>query len=223
MRGTIIDRRYQIMQNIVNNPTFSAASPEDFWIPRFAWARTGLTGLVDAPAPTAARFTKSASDPNTGSGYRGWDLLYNADWTAPNGVASTSRVLRWPVTSGNMQYMRIAYRSSRNTRVHVWHRIYLNNGSYGSSLKLTLEKDIPADTWTVLSLNFTPSNSGYCCARVESIPIGGSWAVGDTIDGTTMMIGSSLVPVAYADGDSPGWEWDGAAGLSSSHGWPRPL
>lgn len=158
MRGTIIDRRYQIMQNIVDNPTFSTTISYDFWISRFAWVRTGLLGLIDAPASTAVRFTKSSSDPNTGDGSRGWDMLYNFDTAAPNGVASTNRALRWPVRSGKGQYMRVAYRSSRTATVRIFYSIYLNDGSYGGVAKLILEKYVPAGTWTILSCSFIPTS-----------------------------------------------------------------
>lgn len=48
------------------------------------------------------------------------------------------------------------------------------------------------------------------------------WAVGDTIDGTGLVVTQTPTRWRFADGGSPGWRWLGAANTSESAGYPLP-
>lgn len=49
-----------------------------------------------------------------------------------------------------------------------------------------------------------------------------TFAIGDVMDWRDVMIHPGPIPYAYADGDTPGWVWDGTPGASTSRGYPRP-
>lgn len=74
---------------------------------------------------------------------------------------------------------------------------------------------IPANTWVRLEAPTVSTPSGTDRMNIRArYRFGTTWAAGDWIDVT----GVSTAPGAYADGDSPGWIWNGAPGLSTSTG-----
>lgn len=112
----------------------------------------------------------------------------------------------------------------------IWPSIYVRSSKAGvfavmysirNSSSLVLEADgssvsVPANTWTRLTTAnavVTPTGTDRMSIRAKYLS-GASWAANDWIEVTRV----STAPGEFADGDSPGWAWNGNPNNSASTG-----
>lgn len=84
---------------------------------------------------------------------------------------------------------------------------------------------VPAATWTTLRWETigTGADPGQRALAVQIRPSDLTRPPIGTVSYLRhAMLVESRTPVAYADGDSPGWQWDGPAHASTSTGYPTP-
>lgn len=75
--------------------------------------------------------------------------------------------------------------------------------------------DVPANTWVRLEAPTMTTPAGIDRMNIRArYRYGTTWTAGDWVE----VSGVSTAPGAYADGDSPGWIWNGTPGLSTSTG-----
>jgi hypothetical protein len=81
-----------------------------------------------------------------------------------------------------------------------------------------------AGKWTRISGTATaPANTSKALLIADSNEGGAQWKPGDTLDGTAAMFTEGTTLYDFADGNTPGWTWNGPANASSSSGIPYTL
>lgn len=200
-----------LLTNAVVNPRGLGTGGSE-WGARYGTNRTWVTGASDGPTAdlnSYARFTQISSQ--SGSG-RGIDHRTNLD-------INPGATQAWPVTAGEPLTLSIYTRSSvSNTRVQIIYRLHDGAGAWlGTGGVYCPAVNYTANTWVRLSCEINPTVSGYLGATTR-YQDSASWPSGATIDATGLMISNSSTVPTFADGNSSGWVWTGAANNSASTG-----
>lgn len=83
----------------------------------------------------------------------------------------------------------------------------------------------PIGVWSLATATLTaPISASTVAFRVDNL-IGGTTPIttGSILSLRNPMVTLNAQPYSFADGDSPGWKWEGTPGVSTSIGWPKPL
>ena len=156
----------------------------------------------------------------------------NADWARPSVQGAfkgdhVGQITRLNSTVGNC-YVGFLLNIQPNTIyvVSLYIRAAVGSPTYqlitaGFSPGATSISLTASDQWQRLSCIFRPSSitNPTLIVRDDGSPTHLSGEAVQ-IDGLMLTAGPQLY--AYADGDSPGWRWEGAPGASTSVGYPRP-
>lgn len=182
---------------------------------RFAWVPSYVTGSPQPPLPgldSFLRWTCPASD-NGSNGWRGMDLYGNLDIA----VAGPG----YPVVAGQPITVTIFARSSRP--VTSWRTLFgFHNGSTyvsGPTGSTTADTYGNAYGWVRLSLTTTvPAGATQVYIRGEATLTPNSWATGDTIIFSGIMIGSGgdYFDGSYSQDPALAPTWQGTANAGPS-------
>lgn len=200
-----------LITNAAINPRGLSTNGSE-WGTRYGTNRTWVTGVSDGPTAdlnSYVRFTQVSTQ--SGSG-RGIDLRTNLD-TNPSATQA------WPVTAGEPLTLSLYTRSSvSNTKLQIIYRVHDGTGTWlGSGGVFCPAVNYTANTWVRITCDINPPATGYlgATARYQD---SASWPSGSTIDATGLMLSNGSTVPAFADGNSPGWVWTGAANSSASTG-----
>ena len=207
MRALVTDARFQVVRNLLPSP------------------RGGSYMTIGSRGPGgAATLTRIVADGPDGGAFARMAIT-----TAPTGTSPTPYFTLGQTGSAAALAALTPGRTYTRT---TWARSSIP-GKW--NLYLLLHRDIGGSGWYCIAINGVAASSAWAKYSASAvIPAGYYWArtvvelipsrvpvVGDTIDAAAIVTGG---PTAYklADGDSPGWRWEGAAGASTSVGWARP-
>lgn len=220
--GLMVTRTPAPRANIAFDPyatTITIPNGRFGWIPRW-FGGTGNAG-------TTTQITDATDGPN------GITTYLRKTWTAVvvssvNDVGYTHTANGIRTTQGDVLAIDSYFRASKDWTVKQHCRLaiawYDGVGvQIGANVLGSNIPTVTAGTWHKLSLTATaPVNTvtmfAYQLVYVEN----GAWAVGDTIDGTGLMVTRNPPLWKFADGNSPGWKWLGAVNTSESAGYPQP-
>lgn len=205
MRSAVCDLSSQPIRNIALSPLVSGGQ----------WATVGAVGTYSQPA-TAGPFGEMAA---------------MHTWTA----ASTDGGVRMrnaqpiPEGGGTISGGIWAYSSKAQTlNLRGW--TYDASGAYlGGSLDINFVEGIavPAGKWVwIQGVAVGRSPLARSVTPYLRRATGGgavNWAAGDVLMATRFMMVDGRYTGPYSDGNTPGWKWDGAAGSSTSVGYPYTL
>ena len=181
---------------------------------RYSMVPSNVSGVSDGPLPSITSYARQTYLSAVSGGGRGFDIIANLDLANP----PVSNAL--PVSSGSPLNVSAYIRSSvSNSAAYIECRVHDGAGNWLDTRGATPSVAYTANTWLRLSLNYTPPATGYlaCTVRPNASV---TWPAGSTIDLTGLMITRGSILNAYADGDSPGWAWNGTANSATSSGPP---
>ena len=172
------------------------------------WAGTGGAGSLSA---------QSSSGITPSSYVR---LTITTPGTSSTGlVTTTSQGI--PVTAGETYSFRIAGRTNRSSGVNAyllevkWRGAL---GQIGGSVQ-TSTPFLGANVWHYISRAGLVAPAGATSLIATAVvTLSSSNTVGDTYDATGLMVEQGSVSHPYADGNSPGWVWNGTPNNSTSTG-----
>ncbi len=184
-----------------------------------AGTTTSVTGAADGPIVGISTYIRKTwtTAPTGGSGNTGF---YNTTQNTA-GTDTTG----FPVAAGTT-YTFSSYIRSSKTFSGAWAlRLYWHDTAgalVGTAVLGTPITSVSAGAWNRLSLTAT-APAGAVVVDISSdcgSSPASSWSVGDTLDGTGLMITQGSTLYNYADGNSPGWAWTGTPNASTSIGPP---
>ncbi len=193
------------------------------WLPQWfgsggAGTTTLVTGAIDGPAglSTYIRKTWTTAPAVSGSGATGFGYCNYSR----SGTDTTSGM---PVSAGAV-YTISSYLRSSKSFTGDWHNEMAWRDSTGAVVGTffvgPITATLLANTWTRISTTMTAPAGAVRITGVvtPSMSPTSAWAVGDTLDGTGLMVTQGSTLYNYADGSSPGWAWTGTPNASSSIG-----
>lgn len=227
--------------NFAYNPrAVGTYSPE--YLNRYGWTTTWVTGATDLPEPlktmgitTYNRQTAPAGENGVSGADRGVDLYANAD-VAP---ATTGNAILQPVSPGESLSMSAWMRGSKALpSARLAYRFHDGQGNWVSSLGVTSGVNLAANAWGRVAGGTIPVPAGarYVVARLGTGGTAVTWATGDTLDFTGILIERNNPLGSYFDGGLTDgypneYAWKGTAHQSRSttqtvvsnlHREPRP-
>lgn len=219
MRSLLLDRRARPVRNLAPVPR-PVSGQSTIWVPR--WFGSGGNG------------TSALSTVNAVNGRAFIRKTWTVAPVSPEDTAVTVRNL--PVVPGKRYTMTVRVRSSIAQRMRGFADASISvrgaaslGGTYQAvaSTSTSGSVNLLPGIWATLKTTFVVPEGVYV---LEAFPYvnavaGGAtnWAVGDTFDMGDMMLVEGVYDGVYCDGDTPGWRWTGAAGVSESVGWPYTL
>lgn len=127
---------------------------------------------------------------------------------ATDNSSSGSNKTGYPVTPGQTFTLSSYFRQSSGTSkgIHVEWYWRDSNGVYISTTTMPII-DLGSDWQRIVHTATAPDRSAYLGVHTD-VDTGTLWVAGDMLDATCLMVteGSTLYP--YADGDTPGWQWN---------------
>jgi hypothetical protein len=183
-----------VITNLVTNPAFS--------VDNSGWSTMGYgTGGVGT--------TERESSIGVDGGY-----AMRAEWTTAATGSGHSSVLTSPVTiTSGTTYTASCYARANEDISTARMRVVAGGTTYESNDTLLV-----ADEYKRLSLTFTATTNGTTAAVHCRLSNLAGTSNGFRFDTTHFMLTEGDALYEYADGDSPGWAWNGTAGLSTSTG-----
>ena len=221
----------EVRRNLASDPraTLNGGIPsgQARWAPRwFGSGGTGSTTLVvgatDGPevAPGAQinSYIHKTWTAEGGTGDTGFDHTLGSVSSAP--AATKALPITAGVTYTFSSYMRASVR--RGSAIFGM-RVIFRDAAGERILPAPVYESVAftANTWTRISNTLTaPANAVYA-SIASDVGGAGTWAAGDTLDGTALLIEASPVALPYMDGSfSPDSDltpsWTGAANASAS-------
>lgn len=210
--------------NIATDPYATRVTPNGVWAWAAQWFGQGGTGTTvpiadatDGPngIKTYLRKTWTAIGTNLSN------VAFNHGVARANPgdqvtVRSWVRASKgWTLDTLNYRMrMSFQWRDATNTQI----------GSTASSPNINIPGGVvAAGVWYPIEFTATaPAGTVSVFVYQDvSMPLS-AWAVGDTIDGTGLVVTQNPTRWRFADGSSPGWRWLGAANTSESAGYAQP-
>lgn len=222
--GLMVTRTPAPQANIAADPYATALSTPNGkfgWTPQ--WFGSGATG-------TKTKIANATDGPN------GIATYLRKTWTAMGAnltdVAFThvATVANQPTATQGESYSFSSYfRASKGWTVTQNCRIVVEwyDGAgvrIGAAVNGSNIATVTAGTWHNLSISNVVAPAGAFSIRAFQMVYveNGTWTVGDTLDGTGLMVTRNPPLWKFADGSSPGWKWLGAVNTSESAGYPIP-
>ncbi len=168
-----------------------------------------VTGASDGPIGITTYCRKTWTAAPAGNGNTGYSNSYGGSSGIPvtAGAAYTfSSYLRTSASGIGAVHMRISWYDSSGAAI-------------GSSLTGP-DVTLTANTWKRISLTLTAPAGAVTVAVISDVDGGTAWQVGNTLDGTGLMMTVGATLFNYADGNSPNWIWNGTPNASTSTGSP---
>jgi prepilin-type N-terminal cleavage/methylation domain-containing protein len=171
-----------------------------------------ITGAVDGPIGIKSYLRKTWTTAPAGNGDTGFNnSLANSSGTNSQGM---------PVIGGHTYTFSSYLRASSGGKIAYiqlyWHAADGTYISYSGSPSSALS----AGVWTRLTFTTTAPANAATLGMVSDVDSGTLWTVGDTLDGTGLMITDGGMLYNYADGNSSNWRWNGTSNASTSTGPP---
>jgi hypothetical protein len=230
MRSAVLDLASQPVRNLVPNPRCTVNAT--------GWNGAGSNG--------------TRTNTRVASGGPSDDAFFRIAWTAGATISTASTPdfaqigsPSWggqtlgavtPVTPGRPYFLSIMVRPSRPMTLCIQAQGIIGNGpgpiaSTNGNASDTSGRGpatlCPANVWTLLSVWAVPgATTAAIRMDVDMLNDGtGTYTTnpGDTLDLARAMLVEGVTSAVYADGDTPGWRWTGAAGASVSVGYPYTL
>lgn len=182
--------------NLATNP--SVESSDLYWSPNWGTDATG----------TSSRFANGGWS-NHGYYRMTWASNPSVNW---GGVAHTYAI---PVESGKTYRLSASVRTSSSQLM----RVYLRPNNYSTVGDVIVPNtSTTANTWLRVSHSVVmPVGTTYATIRVDRLG-SGSWLSGDVLDVGAVLFVQGDADYGYADGNSPGWIWNGTPNNSTSTG-----
>ena len=222
----------EVRRNLASDPRATAnggiPAGQARWAPRwFGAGGAGVTGAVTgatdgpevAPGVKVGTYLRKTWTTGAGVGDTGFDHTPISPSTT--GLGTTAL----PVTAGQTYtFSSFLRHSTANTGVRLYMRAVYRNAAgeriVGPSWA-GAEVAAPRDTWVRPSFTVTAPADAVTVSVATDVGGSGSWAVGDTLDGTALLVEMSPVLGPYFDGStSPDSDltpsWTGTANASPS-------
>lgn len=203
MRSAVLDQASQPIRNLVKSPRANSS----------AWA---VTGYGTGGAGTFTVTTGAARDGVGSAGVQTWTTAATAGGAS---MVTSKNSASWvPVVAGRTYSWGIWVKQSQALSLAT--RITWSDAANALVSSSSIVGTTPAvDSWTrVTSSGVAPA--GAVWAQVEARVVNISGMINGytlTADEAMMVEGTTLPD--YADGDSPGWKWTGAANITESVGY----
>lgn len=216
--GLMVTRPPAPRGNLATDPNATAlAIPTRGWGWVAQWFGSGGTG-------TTAQVTNAADGPDGITTYlrKTWATIGTN--LADVAFTHTNNSGRPPVAAGETYTISSYFRASKGWTVTSICRVSVQwYDSAGVQVGATAAgANLPAviaGTWHKVSITATAPAGAATIRVIQDVHVqSGTWAAGDTIDGTGLVITKDPPSWRYGDGDSPGWRWLGAAKTSESAG-----
>lgn len=190
-----------LITNYSNNPSLEGSTTSGYSVA--TWGTSG--------AGTASQDLTLA---NTGT--KSYKMLWSTASTGAAGAGAGTPAM--PVTAGNVYTFSIYVRSTIATIVSPTVRSYTSLNGGGSLLDTAgTTVSVPANTWTRVSNTITIP-SGYLSAGFR-LGFSGAYGIGDSVNIDSNMITDGSTLYNYADGLTPGWNWQSGINTSPSSGY----
>lgn len=200
MRSAFVDLASQPVQNLALNP--SAENDITYW----GRNQSQQVVMTDGGAP------------GCGQAYCRQTTTLTGDTTIQAGGFVNSI----PLQPGQIYTFSAWVRSNVAMPLRISLEIYDISHTRLSNFRAPVVTLVP-NVWTRLSYTTSAVDATAVTGTCTCYSSGYAWGSGDylDVDGVMVTPGTALYP--YADGDTPGWKWTGAAGASTSVGYPYTL
>ena len=200
----------ELITNLATNTTFKTAATGVG--ASGTGGQSSFNAIVPTGGPTNGPFYRRSYSAASTSFGNGSDII-TMGGSYSGGVA--------PASPGQV-FTASAYVRSSKAQIVRSQIQFLNSMSTGAGAKAGNDISLLPNVWTRVSVTSDPASSTAVSVRVDLDggvgPV--QWANNDTIDYTMIMLTSGSTLYNFADGDSSGWAWTGAANASTSIGSP---
>lgn len=214
MRFLTTNAASQPIKNFVQNPQAAVSTTGYIF---HATNAPGVTSSVSGGGPFSRSFARRTMNAIF-SPTAGTDLFQLADtsWVSIFGPTVGGSC---GVTPGKQYVVSAFVRVSQAVNLRISLE-FIKDATSALGSTSTSDITVAANTWTRLSHVGTAGVDAQALRLDIDAGAGITWANGDTMDVTALMIteGSNLYP--FSDGNSDAWNWVGTPGASESLAWP---